>query len=200
MRGRAPLDRALDVFAALSVAGWGASVLLHEPGPPWSVRIAIAALDLAVAILFLARGAALGHAQPLDVLATLPSIVVGALAVQLAPPVWPRASELAFVLGAALAIVALATLGRSFAILPARRALVGRGPYAWLRHPAYASELAMTVAAGAAIAWWAALASGALTLLVLVPRIAREERVLAGDPGWRAYASRVRFRVIPGVW
>ena len=164
------------------------------------MRIAIAALDLGVAILFLARGAALVHAQPLDVLATLPSIVVGALAVQLAPPTWPRASELGFALGAALAIVALATLGRSFAILPARRALVSRGPYAWLRHPAYASELAMTVAAGAAIAWWAALAIGALTLVTLVPRIAREERVLAGDPGWREYASRVRFRVIPGIW
>lgn len=197
-RGR--LDRALDGFAALSVAGWGVSVLVHDPGPPWLVRIAIAALDLAVAILFLTRGAALAHAEPLDVLATLPSIVVGALAVKLAPAAWPLASELGLALGAALAILSLATLGRSFAVLPARRALVVRGPYAWLRHPAYASELVMTVAAGAAIAWWAALGVGVLAALTLAPRIAREERVLARDPEWRAYASGVRWRLIPGIW
>jgi len=196
---RSRLDRALDVLAALSVAGWGVSVLVHDHGPPWSARIAIAALDLSVALLFLARGAAIAHADPVDVLATLPSIVIGALAVELAPARWPIACELAFATGAALAIASLATLGRSFAILPARRELVIRGPYRLVRHPAYACELAMTVAAGAAIAWWAALVAAALTGLSLAPRIAREERALATDPRWREYASRVRSRLLPGI-
>lgn len=173
-------------------------MVLHREGPPSLVRASIAALDLVVAALFLARGAATVHGRLRDVLAAIPSIVLGGLAVKLAPSEWPPVCEFAFALGAAFAIVSLATLGRSFAILPARRAIVSRGPYALVRHPAYASELWMVAAAGLASSPWIALALVGLTFLSLVPRIRAEEALLAIDPSYAS--SGARFRLIPGLW
>ena len=34
----------------------------------------------------------------------------------------------------------------------------------------------------------------------LLYRIHAEERVLARDPQWPAYAASVRYRLIPGLW
>jgi protein-S-isoprenylcysteine O-methyltransferase Ste14 len=36
--------------------------------------------------------------------------------------------------------------------------------------------------------------------VALVYRIPAEERILAHDPGWAAYAARVRSRLITGIW
>ena len=47
---------------------------------------------------------------------------------------------------------------------------------------------------------WALIASG-LASAVLLVRAGLEDRVLQRElPGYAAYASRVRYRVIPGVW
>jgi len=98
-------------------------------------------------------------------------------------------------LGSALV---LASLGKSFAIMPEARALVTSGPYAYARHPLYVMEF-LTLA-GTAIQFaqpWAAL----LALGVVILQIARtifEERVLsAAYPEYANYRTRVkRFGVI----
>jgi protein-S-isoprenylcysteine O-methyltransferase Ste14 len=36
--------------------------------------------------------------------------------------------------------------------------------------------------------------------VALVYRIYAEERILASDPGWAAYAARVKSRLIPWLW
>src|SRR6266542_6470291 len=103
---------------------------------------------------------------------------------------------------------ALATLGRSFGIVPADRGLVRHGPYRFVRHPIYAFEalffLGYLMAAPGAtsalfgsslaipnagiIAAWAVLQVG---------RIIREERILGG---YEQYREQVRWRLIPFVW
>ncbi len=77
--------------------------------------------------------------------------------------------------------------------------MVSRGPYRFLRHPAYAFELMMLVAAlspGGALAW----AVGGLAAALQVGRVLAEERVLRADPDYRAYARTVRYRLLPGVF
>jgi protein-S-isoprenylcysteine O-methyltransferase Ste14 len=193
-------ERALDVFVGVSVWSWGASILLHEEGPPRSVRIAVAILNACVGTLFILRSPAVAHGRGASLAAAIPSIVIGGVALKLAPPVWPLGCEIAFGIATALALGSLAALGRSFAILPARRAIVARGPYRIVRHPAYASELAMLIAAGAARSpLWAALLAG-LGVVALVPRILAEEALLAGDPAFAEYARKVRHRLVPGIW
>lgn len=193
-------ERALDAVLGVSVWIWAAGLFLHEPGPPLAVRASVAVLNGLVGALFLARAPAVAHGASGALLAAVPSIALGGIALRVAPAEWPIASVVVFVGATALAITALASLGRSFAILPARRAIVARGAYRAVRHPAYAAELLMVIAAGASRAWWVGLALGALVALTLVPRIRAEEALLAGDDAWRAYAEAVRWRLVPGLW
>ena len=75
------------------------------------------------------------------------------------------------------------------------------GPYAVVRHPMYAWILPLLLGTPLLLgsAW------GLLWLVLFVPllvgRILGEEAVLRdGLPGYRDYAARVRYRLIPGVW
>jgi protein-S-isoprenylcysteine O-methyltransferase Ste14 len=80
--------------------------------------------------------------------------------------------------------------------------LVTHGAYAWIRHPVYlfyALELA-ALAIGFPT-WMGALAFMANLIATLV-RIPAEERHLARVFGtdWNAFASTVRWRLIPRIW
>lgn len=190
--------RAVNIALGLSALGWAAAGLAS--GPPDPVRLAVSALNGCVGVLFLARsrerrGGSLGAAA-----ACLPSVLTAAAAMKLAPagPAWPAAAQAVFVAGAALAIAAFAALGRSFAVLPAVRTIVARGPYRLVRHPAYLGELLMVAGCvmAAPAAWPVALAAA----LLLPIRIAVEERLLRGEATYRDYAQRVGWRLVPGIW
>ncbi len=93
--------------------------------------------------------------------------------------------------------IATASLGRSFAIAPADRGLRTTGPYRWVRHPLYASELLFYV--GYLLANWSwrnALILGVAVMLILF-RIYHEERLITG---YDRYTHQVRWRLIPWVW
>jgi len=90
------------------------------------------------------------------------------------------------------------------------RGIVRRGPYAWVRHPAYAAKnLAWWI--GALPALWAAfmlslgtglwaLASVAAWSVIYVLRALTEERhLLMLDNGYAPYMKNVRYRFVPGL-
>ena len=102
----------------------------------------------------------------------------------------------------------LATLGRSFGIVPADRGLVQRGPYRFVRHPVYAFEALFSVgylmaapdASSALLGSSLAVPNAgiiALWVVLQVARIVREERILGG---YEEYRQTVRWRLIPFVW
>lgn len=189
-------ERAYDVALGLSAMSWAGLGLFAAVDRPLAVRVALASLNLLVGGLFLARREALVSGGPRAILAALPSMVLGAMAVRLADATWPVAAQAVFCAGAAFAVTSLLTLGRSFAFLPSRRELVVRGPYRLVRHPAYLGELVML--AGCAIA--APTIGGPLALaaaLTLGLRIRAEEALLADDDGWASYRDRVRWRLVP---
>jgi protein-S-isoprenylcysteine O-methyltransferase Ste14 len=91
------------------------------------------------------------------------------------------------------------------------RGIVSHGPYARVRHPAYAAKN---------LAWWigalpnlyAIFASGNLryglyallslsgwTLLYVLRAITEERHLLMGGNGYAEYTQRVRWRFIPGI-
>jgi len=94
-------------------------------------------------------------------------------------------------------ILALISLGRSFAMAPADRGLVTSGLYRWIRHPLYAMETAFYVGFLIANPSWRNLAGLLLCLAVHVIRIRREERILSG---YEDYSGCVRWRLLPLVW
>jgi protein-S-isoprenylcysteine O-methyltransferase Ste14 len=188
-----------DWAIGISIAAAGVSIAAHGE-QPIAVRASVALLDGWIGALFVARAPARAEGRWSAIAAALPSLLVGALAVSVAPRDWPLASEVAFVVGAIGTALAFASLGRSFAIFPARRAVATGGAYRIVRHPAYACELAMAIAAGAARAWWVGALVGLVSLAALVPRILAEERILADDPDYLEYRARVRSRLVPLLW
>jgi protein-S-isoprenylcysteine O-methyltransferase Ste14 len=79
--------------------------------------------------------------------------------------------------------------------------VVTGGPYRWLRHPGYAGALLAYVTTPLFLdsAW--TFVPAALLTTVLVIRTRLEDQTLQAElDGYRAYAERVRFRLLPGVW
>jgi protein-S-isoprenylcysteine O-methyltransferase Ste14 len=92
---------------------------------------------------------------------------------------------------------ALATLGRSFGIVPADRGLVRHGPYRFVRHPIYAFEALFFLGYLMAVPTPRSFIVIAVWSMLQVARIVREERILGG---YEEYRQRVRWRVLPGIW
>ena len=113
---------------------------------------------------------------------------------------WPEGGFVLVTLAAFLSAASLITLGRRFGVRPALRGLTNKGPYALVRHPMYLSYLLADI--GYNLQEWNA---GTVLMVVtgwaaLVYRICAEERILSLDAGWRTYAGRVRYRLLPGIW
>jgi len=79
--------------------------------------------------------------------------------------------------------------------------VISSGPYRWLRHPGYAGALLAYVATPLFLdSAWTFLPAALLTA-VLVIRTGLEDRTLQAElDGYRAYAGRVQYRLLPGVW
>jgi protein-S-isoprenylcysteine O-methyltransferase Ste14 len=79
--------------------------------------------------------------------------------------------------------------------------VISSGPYAIVRHPMYAYVLPFGVGASLMLgSLWGLL--GLIPLIaILAARTLGEEAVLnAGLPGYSAYARKVRYRLLPGIW
>ena len=102
--------------------------------------------------------------------------------------------------GGALAVLSLASLRRSFGLLPAVRGLRFGGPYRWVRHPMYAAYTVQNAGylLSNATAWNVSVAVLALAFQVL--RIYNEERILASEPAYERYMRETRWRLVPRVF
>lgn len=102
--------------------------------------------------------------------------------------------------GLAWQVYAKLSLGRSFDLLPARRGTVVRGAYRLVRHPIYLGYLVSHCGFLAAHACPRNAFVYALLYLLQIERIRREERCLADDPVYVHYRTRVRWRLLPGLY
>jgi protein-S-isoprenylcysteine O-methyltransferase Ste14 len=115
------------------------------------------------------------------------------------------AGLVAFALGWGLK--GLALRANAFATAPVRwqrergQVVVETGPYAVVRHPFYAADPLIFVG----LSFWLESYTAALFAIVptalMVSRLMLEERVLRDAfPAYAAYAKRVRYRLVPGLW
>jgi protein-S-isoprenylcysteine O-methyltransferase Ste14 len=79
--------------------------------------------------------------------------------------------------------------------------VVSSGPYRWMRHPGYAGALLSYLATPLFLdAIWAFLPAGFITILLVI-RTGLEDKTLQAElDGYREYARRVRYRLLPGIW
>jgi protein-S-isoprenylcysteine O-methyltransferase Ste14 len=120
---------------------------------------------------------------------------------------WPLFVAGLVLMGAGIAIRqwAISVLGRFFTIdvqVHRGQTVVERGPYRWVRHPAYSGMIITLLGIGLTLGSWASLAVLALVPAAgLVVRIRFEERALLeglGEP-YRRFATS-RPHLFPGVW
>jgi protein-S-isoprenylcysteine O-methyltransferase Ste14 len=79
--------------------------------------------------------------------------------------------------------------------------VVSTGPYAMVRHPMYAGAVAFFVGTPLLLGSWWGLAVAPALIVLLSVRALLEERTLADElPGYRDYAARVHYRLVPGIW
>jgi protein-S-isoprenylcysteine O-methyltransferase Ste14 len=116
-------------------------------------------------------------------------------------PFLPTFVGTAFMLvGLVLAITSKLTLRRSFGVAAANRGIVRAGPYNLVRHPMYAGYILVYVGFLSNNPLWWNLALYVATVILIVARILAEERVLARDPEYAEFMSRVRHRLAPGLF
>ena len=113
---------------------------------------------------------------------------------------WAEAGQWIVPLSACLSLASLLALGRLFGVRPALRGVATQGPYRCVRHPMYLAYVLGDL--GYNLEEWNP--GTALMVLsgwvALIWRIHVEEQVLSLDPRWAAYASMVRYRLVPGLW
>ena len=79
--------------------------------------------------------------------------------------------------------------------------VISSGPYRYIRHPGYAAGSLLLLSSGLVLGSWLAGLIGLVIILPVLVRTAREDRILHEQlEGYAAYAEKVRYRLIPGVW
>jgi protein-S-isoprenylcysteine O-methyltransferase Ste14 len=79
--------------------------------------------------------------------------------------------------------------------------VVTTGPYAYMRHPMYASALFLFLGLPLLLGSWWGLCAAPLLVVVLGVRAVMEERTLASElEGYDDYAARIRYRFVPYLW
>jgi len=79
--------------------------------------------------------------------------------------------------------------------------VVATGPYRYVRHPMYSTAIVFLAASSLLMGSFYALLPLALLKLGIAWRAVGEEATLRAElPGYAEYMSRVRYRLMPGVW
>ena len=75
------------------------------------------------------------------------------------------------------------------------------GPYRYVRHPGYVGSLLFQIATPLILgSMWAFIPSGLAALLIVVRTALEDKTLLEELDGYKGYAQRVRYRLLPGIW
>jgi protein-S-isoprenylcysteine O-methyltransferase Ste14 len=79
--------------------------------------------------------------------------------------------------------------------------VIENGPYAVVRHPSYALAIPWFASTALCLGSLWALVPAAVAFLLLIVRAHWEDQTLQDElPGYKTYAARVRYKLIPGIW
>lgn len=104
------------------------------------------------------------------------------------------------IVGVVCSMISLGWLGRSFGLVAANRGIRVNGPYNLVRHPVYASYTIVYLSYLLENPTIYNVAVLALMYTFQILRMGQEEAFLSQEPEYRAYTSRVRYRLIPFIY
>jgi protein-S-isoprenylcysteine O-methyltransferase Ste14 len=139
-----------------------------------------------------------------DVVAVMGTVIV--LALSQAPKTMEDStlalatSEALLTVGLVIMVIGLASLGRSFGIMPRARGLVTSGLYRWVRHPIYLGEyLAFLGIYVLTLSWYSTIVYVLFVALQLRRQVMEERTLAAAYPEYDEYRTRTA-RLLPGVY
>lgn len=138
--------------------------------------------------------------RPQDWLLATAGTFLGLLVANGGTPISVSAGAMLLMIGMLIHIGAKISLNRSFGLVAANRGVKDEGLYRFVRHPMYAGYMIAHVGFLLAHPTLRNLLIYAAVWALLVMRIMAEERVLRQDAAYAAFAERVRWRLIPGVY
>jgi protein-S-isoprenylcysteine O-methyltransferase Ste14/uncharacterized membrane protein (UPF0127 family) len=167
----------------------------------WATTVPIVVQELVlVGLFFTRRRTTVSSERPLDwvlgIVGTFAPLFLRPVGAGVLGPVGPTLQ----IIGTFLAVAAVAGLGRSIGVVAANRGVRTEGLYRFVRHPMYASHLIAYAGYGIAHPSGRNVAITLLVAIVLHARAVVEERLLSGDPAYRAYLGRARWRFVPLVY
>jgi protein-S-isoprenylcysteine O-methyltransferase Ste14 len=122
-------------------------------------------------------------------------------------PAMPLALHIAGMIGFVLAwvLVIWATYSNRFFTTTVRiqkdHAVQTGGPYRYVRHPGYVAAILYNLATPFLLGSWWALIPMIFVPPLMVLRTALEDKLLQEQlAGYKEYAARVRYRLLPGLW
>jgi len=75
------------------------------------------------------------------------------------------------------------------------------GPYRYIRHPGYSGNVISSFFVGLLLDSWWVMIPAVIALIIAVIRTVLEDKTLLNElPGYQAYAARVRYKFVPGIW
>lgn len=79
--------------------------------------------------------------------------------------------------------------------------VVQEGPYKYMRHPGYLGGILMALSMALILgSLWALIPAGVVVIALLI-RTFHEDRTLKNElEGYKEYAKKVPYRIIPGIW
>ncbi len=79
--------------------------------------------------------------------------------------------------------------------------VIDTGPYAFVRHPGYLAGIVLSVGVALCLAsLWALIPAGVASVLFLLRTRWEDQTLQAELPGYKEYAQRVRYKLVPGAW
>jgi len=79
--------------------------------------------------------------------------------------------------------------------------VIAAGPYRWVRHPGYAGTVVFNILTPLALgSTWAFVPAGGIVLLTVLRTRLEDCMLLEKLEGYRDFAARTRYRLVPGIW
>jgi protein-S-isoprenylcysteine O-methyltransferase Ste14 len=79
--------------------------------------------------------------------------------------------------------------------------VITTGPYRYVRHPMYVGVIILLVSVPLALgSLWALVPGVALTIIIIIRTHLEDKTLHAELEGYKAYAGKVRYRLVPGIW
>ncbi|UCD38988.1 MAG: isoprenylcysteine carboxylmethyltransferase family protein [Fidelibacterota bacterium] len=118
---------------------------------------------------------------------------------------WQITAAVILVLGYSVSVWAMAVNKFFSAVVRIQKdrghKVVDTGPYRLVRHPSYISGMLAYIALPVFLdTLWALVPIAPVIALTIIRTILEDRTLLAELDGYRGYAQRVRYRLIPGVW